>query len=256
MIAVCVPWTGGDRWRERSKRATVAHWQAAGWPVFLSDTTTRRGPPNRARARNEAIRKAFAAGADVVLLVDSDTQVSHSQVEAAASTAIAAGGPVFPFDTFLKVRQQRSHELLKPSRPDNWEQMARIDSRELLRPCSGALVVPASVFDVVGLYDERFTSWGCEDRCFLVAVETLVRPSVRQPGFAYHWWHPRAADRDVMGSVASQLQLAGRYRRSAGYLFDWPHGAKWPRSGPEVDPVDPDPEAMAAILAEPGGPLA
>lgn len=256
-LGICVPWMGGTaKWRLASMQRTQKYWRAQGLDVYIGVDATRSG------ARNDAIGRARRAGADVVLLVDSDTELPVRQVELAAEWAVSSGRPAFPFDRFMKAREITTKKVLSAGLDDARSALdvdeALLYARELCLPCSGALVLPVQALDVVGGYDERYTVWGCEDRSFLIAMETLIGPAVRMPGQALHWWHP-AANRSEMNRRPFDRQrlLASRYREAAGYE-DVGYPAKpWPKLGPNSSPTrPPDPEAMRALLLEPGGPLA
>jgi hypothetical protein len=69
------------------------------------------------------------------------------------------------------------------------------------------------------------SSWGWEDWAIADALETLVHPQVRVPGYVLHFCHPRDRDRSKRQGEA----LAKRYTAAHG-----------------------DREAMLAILAEEG----
>lgn len=227
---------------------TTAVWRAE-MPVFFGT-----GDKSRSGARNHAIRQAVDAGAECLFVVDADTEVSMEQVEAAVEAAMVSGVPVFPYDEFLRVRRARTESLLARERNTNWHRQAAIGARPLILPPLGAMVIPASVLETVGGYDARFTAWGCEDRCFLLAVETLVGRVERIPGPAFHWWHPVGPDRMTHrnSKYDAVRKIARRYVAAAGYpdvgwpLVKWPHGA---------EPESPDREAMLAVLSEHGGPL-
>lgn len=258
-VAVCIPWTGGDKWRQQSMRHCVDHWHGCGWPVFLGGEARKNRSsswPNRARARNLAIRDATGATVDCLMLADADTQVPMHQVMVAAETAFRTGTVVYPYDDYQKINRPVTDQLLKNG-CDDWQARAADGARHV-NPCSGALVVPVSLIGEIGGFDERYTAWGCEDRCFLLAAETVVGPARRVPGPAWHWWHPRAADKGVQHNRGYEDQriLARRYVQAAGYPdVGWPsHG--WPKTGPASTPTNPDRAAMLAILTEPGGPLA
>lgn len=259
MIAVCIPWTGGhlDKWRHQAMRACVDHWHDCGWPVFLGGSVTRkRGWPNRSAARNAAIRDALNTTASSLLLVDADTEVPAAQVRAAAELAEQTGRIVYPYDDFMKVGAAATTTLMRRPRPDGWQALAAVGSRHG-NPCSGALVVPVDVVAMIGGFDERYTAWGCEDRCFLLAAEACIGPARRVPGPAWHWWHPRAVDKGVQNGRGYELErdLARRYVAAAGYPDAGYPAASWPKTGPASQPASPDRAAMWAILTEPGGPL-
>lgn len=259
-VAVCIPWTGGDKWRTQAFRACVDWWHVNGFPVFVAGN--QRQPrssqwPNRAAARNAAIRDALNTTVDAILLADADTEVPGDQVRAAADLATMTGRVVYPYDDFQKVNRQMTERFLRPPRPDDWQVQVQRGVRHV-NPCSGALVVPRELVVGVGGFDERYTAWGCEDRCFLLAAEAFYGPHRRVTGPAWHWWHPRAADKGVLNTrgYESQRDLARRYVAAAGYDdVGWPVNG-WPKTGPASIPGPADQKAMYAILTEPGGPLA
>lgn len=254
-VGVCVPWCGGDDWRTRSYEWTTRHWAACDLPVYVGDDLTGGLWPNRAAMRNTAAAKAIADGCEVLFFADSDTFVRPDQLWAAAHVAVERNQLVLAYDEYLRIGKTRTIPLMGSREHGNrFEKAARIGASYTSEDhASGAIAIPVSVWEQVGGYDERFVRWGFEDRAFWLAAITLNGTAPRIPGPAYHWWHPPAIDKDRQSSeYRVACDLSARYKHAAAFA---------PKAGAML-PIDlpadavPDPEAMRAILAEPGGPLA
>src|SRR5690606_12330254 len=96
----------------------------------------------------------------------------------------------------------------------------RPDGGSVLRHhASGAVIVPVSLWREIGGFDERFRSWGGEDRALWLACNVLRGrlDSHRIPGEAIHLWHPRSPERDQSrADYQANVELAKRYKRAAG----------------------------------------
>ena len=79
---------------------------------------------------------------------------------------------------------------------------------------SSCVVIPRSVWEITGGFDERFVGWGQEDVAFIQAARLLVGPIERVDGFVWHLWHPKSDDRRHQGSAHYQQNqaLGQRYR--------------------------------------------
>jgi hypothetical protein len=248
-VAVCVPWTGGDDWRTRSYLWTVDYWRRHGLEVHVGDDTTGGAWPNRSAARNAA---AVAAGDgwDCLFFADADTFVPVEQLWAAAHLAVEQQRLVLAFDRYVKIPRVFTDRVLS-GRVEFGPKRARQGATVWTHHASGAVMVPRTVWDTVGGFDERFASWGGEDRAFWLAANTLCGEADRIPGPAFHWWHPRAIDKQRdLPEYAANIELGLRYKAAAG--VEHATGAL-----PRLRSVaPPDPDMVRSILSEPGGPLA
>ncbi len=245
-LATLAAWRDtGCPWRARSRELVAAQWAGYGLPITTAEPDP--GPFNRSQAINRAAR--LAGGWDVALIIDLDVLISIGQIVSAIEHTHATGRAVVAFDTLRLIDRPRT---------------ARIHDGAPLRPVDGtpvdghvscAVAVTRDLWETVGGFDERFVGWGAEDRAFWAACKTLAGPGHRIPGPAYHLWHPYSPERDrrAPGWTANVI-LADRYRM-AGAHFD---GGYLRRTRQHADqlPTEPTPDAMCALLREPGGPLA
>jgi hypothetical protein len=248
-IAICIPWNDIDDKRRRdSFDWCLKWWENAGIPVYVASGES------RSAMRNEAARRAIADGATVLFFADADTWVPVHQVMAASVHASTTGHLTHAFEYYCRLGSAETRRGQMTHNPD-----ARALSRAATRQrnhMSGASAVPVSLWDEIGGYDERFTSWGFEDRAFDMAAGCLGGSVDRIGGYAIHWFHipaPEKKSRPKIGTPAVDLVI--RYCLAA---------AKVPEAGTLTHLVmsrmpkgaQPDISAMRAILGEHGGPLA
>jgi hypothetical protein len=199
---------------------------------------------NRSAARNAAINNVFACPeTEVAFVVDADTFVSHEQLWAACYLAKITGTMVLAFDTYHRLDALVSDRVLRGGEPN--------DGRVVEHHASGAYAIPRALWEKIGGYDERFGSWGGEDRAFWVACNAMAgrSRSYRVPGKAYHLYHPISAERNShLPEYQANIELAKRYKEAAGVSV---------RTGvvPEVKTSGISKRKLMAILKEPGAPL-
>jgi hypothetical protein len=123
---------------------------------------------------------------------------------------------------------------------------------------SGASAISVALWNEIGGFDERFTTYGAEDRCFHLACETIVGSVERIDGPAFHWWHRTDPNKNRRTSKDDpRVQLITRYCTAAGYIPEYGQLARLGSSGMIELPPDAaaDPDAMRTLLSEDGGPL-
>lgn len=233
-VAICTPWFDGDCvWRTKSRDWTEKYWRDAGLRVVYGEGAT------RSAARNDAVRRADA---DVSVITDADTFVPIEQIWAAAHLAQATDRLVPAYGPHIRLDKVATQAVL-----DGGKIPLR---RKGIENCSsGCIAVSRSLNDAVGGHDERFVGWGGEDRAFQYTCDTLAGPGERIAGPSIHLYHPPQPDAKK-ASVTRQANeaLALRYKAAAGWE---------PKAGilRRLPGVEPDPDAIRSILAEPGGPL-
>ncbi len=255
-IVVIVPWAEEDEWRSRSRAFTRAWWESLGVPVIEGEDRTGGRWCNRSAARNDAVRQAneLVPEWEVAFLADADTIVLHDQAVAACHLALATDRLVLAFDDYRRM-QPNPTRLVLDGRLDMGvvadRRRALQGARAFPHHASGAAAVSRGVWESVGGFDERFTSWGGEDRAFWLACNTLHGEADRVDGAAWHLYHDRAVDKDRnLPEYHSNVSLGMRYKAAAGVKH---------KAGvlPALERVhDPDPDEMLAIMRETGGPLA
>lgn len=200
---------------------------------------------NRAAARNAAARAALdnCPSLEVLFFADGDTYVSEEQFWAACYLAKTYNRAVLAYHKYCHLSQNMSATAMNNG--------LKMTGRTVENHMSGALAVPVYLWKMIGGYDERFVSWGGEDRSFMVVCDTIsgVRHSTRVAGVAYHLWHPVTKENDCRLQVyKNNIQLGIKYKQSAGR--------------PEKLGILPDSRRLPvvnknvyAVLSEPGGPL-
>ncbi len=240
-LAAVIPWVDtGCPHRRRAYEWTRRYWERHGVPVIVGGRS-RGGEVSRAATRNETIAPTDAA---LLFIADADTIVPPGNVWAAGHVAQETGRLVVGYDHHVRLDQQATARIYTGQiDPATTERMAG----RRLSSVMGASAVTRDLFDRVGGFDERFASWGAEDRAFAYAAEAIAGgPEERLWGESWHLWHPRGADQapDHPGRLRNEA-LALRYKAAAGY-------EPVPGSRRRVAPADRD--AVLAIMAEPGGP--
>lgn len=252
-VAVCIPWRDeGDPARRAAYEFVAAHWAKIGVPVFYGDP----GPGawvNRSRGRNSAVAAATATmDWDAVFVADADTYVDADQFWAAVHLAVHTGQLIRSWTEYHKLGATTTRRVLRGMSSMQARRLPKA-VRTMRNHSSGALAISRSLWDTVGGYDERFASWGGEDRAFWLACNTLTGWPDDIHGHAWHLWHPTSPERNKdLPQYQANVALAMRYKVAAGVVA---------QTGivPEVSftPVTaPDHDAIRRILAESGGPLA
>lgn len=247
-IAVCIPWNGTDEpWRVASYKWCVDWWMKAGLSVYV-------GPGvSRSAMRNEAARRAIADGADVLFFADADTWVPIRQLVDACVMARENRQLVHAFDLYVRLGSAMSkmHQAL----PDiDISKILRMGSRQR-EHMSGASAIPIVLWSMIGGYDERFVEWGYEDRAFDVAARCLAGDVGRVPGYAVHWYHAPSQGKERRPPPDDfATGLVVRYCQAAAHVPKVGVVARLAKPQVPTGAVS-DPDAMLAILSEPGGPL-
>jgi hypothetical protein len=177
------------------------------------------GPFNRSAAINDAAE----GGWDYAVIIDADVFCAPKQVWRALRTTRLT----FAYTQFFGLNAATTYKLLDEELD---EALLQRGSRfRTNRHESSVLVVPRSVWDKVGGFDERFVGWGGEDVAFAQACRVLTGEPERTEGPVYHLYHGRSVDRNPMlKTYQAGAALAVRYRKAR------------------------DPETMRALLDERG----
>lgn len=264
-VGVCIPWREGEAGRVESFQWSLDWWRRLGVSVYLGDDTVNGPTPNRSAMRNDAARKAINDGCDVLFFADSDTFVGPDEFWAAVCRAHHERKVVLAYERYVLTGRHHVRRYMRRgvTVTDQFRRGMSTRGATVRRGhVSGAVVVPVVVWQQLGGFDERFTRWGYEDRAFWCAATTLTGEVLRVPGDAFHWWHPAGADKDrraedmlVTGALVRRYYIATAWVPETGAVH---RAIEAGLLDPIVLPDDagPDPDAMRALLAEPGGPLA
>jgi hypothetical protein len=193
------------------------------WPIFEGLSTD--GPFNRSRALNEA---AVQAGDwDAAVILDADTVPDFDSVRRAVESASTGRQLVFAQSQFRSLTRAATRAVIAGRL-----EPADADARWVYPdPKSSCLVICRETWELVGGFDQRFEGWGGEDAALYAACNALVGVE-RLKGDCWHLWHSRSPEKNPdLPTYKANFELLARYKAARS-----------------------DPEAMQAILAEPGGP--
>jgi len=173
------------------------------------DVDSGHAPFSRAGSRNEGVRQAEAAGADVVVLCDADTlpeaEPLHAAIEAATDGVLH-----LPYTWYRGLSQRGTVDYLAGAKA---EDCATDWAHEWAT--GGVLVLTPAAWDAAGGMDERLVGWGHEDVVFRICIDALVGPTVKHHGTITHLWHPLESGLGSPQHVANGA-LCQRYNDAAG----------------------------------------
>lgn len=240
MPAIVIPWLGGDPWRVNAYQFVRNWWQER--TVHYSDWEILEGTgKTRASAKNQG---ANQTDWDAVVFCDADCFAPFSQIEHAARVAIETNHLVICSTELQKLTKKSSQSLYKAHNHDIPKGVSYSTH------CGGIVCVSREAWNQLGGYDERFTSWGGEDRALWLASQALLGPIERVEGIMWHLWHSKANDsRKLTQEYQEMLKRSIRYKLASGLI-------EKAEILPETPEAKLDPDSMRAILSEPGGPLA
>lgn len=216
-VTVIVPYRHGDEHRDRLW-AWCRKWWTTWFPQFVVTVADSAGDEfNRGAARNVAAR---CAEGDILVIADADTIVDPPRLEDAVEAVRTGTAPwVIPYAegcyynlsaTATARRLQFAPDpvapITEPWDPEDWEFK--------LTSSAGCLVVRKGDYWTAGGHPE-FPTWGYEDDCFRDALDVLVGPHQRTPGFALHLWHP-ASEEQRFGNplIDYNRKVARQYKRA------------------------------------------
>jgi predicted glycosyltransferase involved in capsule biosynthesis len=205
-----VPWRP-DGGRRDELWAFCRRW----WSDFeIIEGSSDDGPFRRAQAINRA---AACTDADVFAVIDADVVADAQQVRQAAKMARETRRVVFAFTQYYALNIATTAAVLE-GRADL---LARTDDRRrgarwwTDRHESSIVVIPRTVWDTVGGFDERFVGWGQEDVAFAHSARLLTGEPERVDGPVYHLWHRRSSERSRKLENWRRNQALGERYRSA-----------------------------------------
>lgn len=157
---------------------------------------------NRSAAINRA--STLAGDWDVAVIIDADVICDPNRVKEAVTMALQTGSMILPhtvrydLSPRASVQARQNPNVLLGDTTDSPYWMRRnvkhIYSVDNGHPSvSSVVVVPRSLWEQVGGFDEAFSGWGFEDTAFAAACETYGG-IVRMPGAVWHFWHPTAKE--------------------------------------------------------------
>jgi hypothetical protein len=199
-VAVVIPWRPGTPERIAHHDYVRAHLTALLPDAVHIDVDSGHTPFSRAGSRNEGVRQAQAAGADVVVLCDADTLPEPEPLHAAIAGA-TDGVLHLPYTWYRGLSQRGTQDYLAGTpAADCPTDLAHAWAT------GGVLVIRPDAWWQAGGMDEGFTGWGFEDAAFRTAADALLGPAVKHDGTITHLWHP------LESGLGSPLHVAGGQR--------------------------------------------
>lgn len=184
-MSIVIPYGKSDEYREQMMKWTVARYRRLFPDCEICIGENRDKPFNRAKAKNDGIRKATK---ELVLIVDADALFNRSLVFEALQIMreseqrwVRAGGKSF------RINEGSSRKLIQTSGPV--EMVLRTDG---LYSTNFFCIVERNLLDEIQGYDEGFKDWGGEDFAFYKALTVWDREGQRTRGKIWHIWHPVA----------------------------------------------------------------
>lgn len=208
-VAVVIPWRPGTPERNAHHERVRAHLAGLLPDAIHLDVDSGHTPFSRAGSRNEGIRQAVAAGADVVVICDADTLPEREPLSVAIEAAMD-GVLHLPYSWYRGLSRDGTQAYLAGAQ-------AADCPTDLAHEWAtgGVLVIQPSAWWQAGGMDERFTGWGFEDAAYRIAADALLGPSVRHQGTITHLWHPQESGLGSPQHVANG-QLCQRYVDATG----------------------------------------
>jgi hypothetical protein len=199
-VAAVIPWRPGTPERNAHHETVRTHLTALLPDALHLDVDSAHEPFSRAGSRNEGVRQAQAAGADIVVICDADTLPQAEPLHAAIADA-TDGVLHLPYTWYRGLSQAGTAAYLagQPADdcPSDW-------AHEWAT--GGVLVIQPSAWWAAGGMDEAFTGWGFEDTAFRTAADALLGPAAKHPGTITHLWHP------LESGLGSPQHIAGGQR--------------------------------------------
>ncbi|MGH3584747.1 MAG: glycosyltransferase family 2 protein [Pseudonocardia sp.] len=183
-VAVVIPWRPGTPERNAHHQHIRNHLTAMLPDALHLDVDSGHSPFSRAGSRNEGVRQAQAAGADIVVLCDADT-LAEPQPLLAAIDAATDGVLHLPYTWYRGLSQAGTAAYLGGVQAAH---CATDWAHEWAT--GGVLVIQPTAWWAAGGMDEAFTGWGFEDTAFRTAADALLGPTVKHEGTITHLWHP------------------------------------------------------------------
>jgi glycosyltransferase involved in cell wall biosynthesis len=194
-IDVCVPWRPTPD-RIAAFERVITWWTDRSFNVVLGDSSAERF--NLSAARNSAVGQATS---DVVVVADADTIPDELALDTAILACERHGGVWWPFTEY--------RYLAPDAGVDGADLAAAPVAERYPNSVGGLLVIRREEYWRLNGFDERFTSWGGEDRAFELAASRLSTIH-RIPGIVFAFNH--TADRNMRGPWRRHLEM---YRDAA-----------------------------------------
>ncbi|MFK0202748.1 hypothetical protein [Streptomyces lavendulae] len=217
-LMVAIPWRA-EPGRELAHSLVLRQWERVLPEAQVIDVDSGSEMFSRAGSRNEGVRQAEKAGADVVIICDADTLVEEVPLGLAIEGALTSGKVHLPYLVCRSLGVDGTAQYC-----DNVP-LSECDAIPVHGSCGGVYVTTPSTWWAHGGQDERFRGWGFEDVAWYIAHETLLGEPVRHEGNIYPLNHPVGSKKDSL--LAENYAWLVRYEEASV-----------------------NPEAMRALIAE------
>lgn len=202
-VVILVPRRDGFPDRDALWAFTKPWWreQFPDWPLYEGHHDI--GLFNRSAAVNLAAR--LAGEWDVAVLIDSDVLTDPEAVRRAVPVAVETGQMVVPFAVRHNLSAVGTGRIIAGER-GSWKGFIQ---RSFHGQHSSVVVIPRTLYDDIGGFDEGFRGWGMEDTAFALACEVIAgRPLIHfDTGEAWHLHHS-AAPGEKHGSPSHRANMA------------------------------------------------
>lgn len=196
-VAVLVPFTSGDYWRDRAWEAVSGHYAAhhLDWEVH---TGTCDSEWVKAHAVQDALAKTDA---DTLVIADADLWVDPDSLRLAVEAAQHSSAAI-PHDAVHRLNEKATLAHYAGHWLPSYDRKPYVGI-----PGGGIAVLRREVYEDVPL-DPRFQGWGGEDVSWGLALYTLHGRWWRGDADLWHLYHPTARVGRVGGRESEHLATA------------------------------------------------
>jgi hypothetical protein len=214
MKAVVLMPTGGNcPHRLDNQEFTISHYaKTYGIETVLGHDTSGRQYWSRARAVNDAYKKAITKHPDLEILIIADNDLIPDQkyFELGLRLMINHSAVIPHYKTKLLSKSITEHFKRQNLGTD------QVHGR-LIKPGSiSFVIIKRDAFELINGMDELFEGWGAEDNAFLENIKKQLQSIRRLKGIRTHLWHPT----DPTRSDAEQL------RKNRARFYEYKAGKK------------------------------
>jgi predicted glycosyltransferase involved in capsule biosynthesis len=172
-VAVVIPWRSQpSRVKAFKKLCSFFTTHHPDFELIVSDSDN--DSFSLSNARNLGAKQAIELGADIIIFNDADFFAEPNSLVVAARIAHELQEVVLPYNLYVEHLEKWQTDIFFKDMDFNnvlgfYVSPPKVLENRLpdkLTPCSGAVVIPTKVFQEVGGYEERISSWGPEDQVF------------------------------------------------------------------------------------------
>jgi predicted glycosyltransferase involved in capsule biosynthesis len=129
---------------------------------------------NLSASRNVGLLQAFTSGSEAVVLSDADVFVSADALIESIHNSLNKGVITNPYTVYCELTERSTEMLFNRDEDCINHYLWKREVQKLVLgkiaapcPCSGINIIPKSVWDKIGGFDENFVGWGFEDIAYL-----------------------------------------------------------------------------------------